>query len=184
MNDKIDNFFLEDNKNNLKLVESLDKEIIGKVRNWKLLRWDELPDFEIYNDQLLSIVLSQVSPFLSEKDISPSMINNYVKQNLMPKPVKKRYSKEHIALLTAISFVKQVFTMEEVGRGIKLYLEGKEFKDAYDSFCDIMEDQIRLVFLGEEIPNKGESLYLTEAIRSISGSLYVKGYLRRMYEEE
>ncbi|MCI5644036.1 MAG: DUF1836 domain-containing protein [Peptoniphilus sp.] len=184
MNDKINDFFLEDNKNNLKLVESPDKEIIEKVKNWRLLRWDELPNFEIYNDQLLSIVLSQVSPFLSEKDISPSMINNYVKQNLLPKPVKKKYSKEHIALLTAISFVKQVFTMEEVGRGIKLYLDGKEFKEAYDSFCNIMENQIRRVFLGEEISYKEESVYLTEAIRSISGSLYVKGYLRRMYEEE
>ncbi len=184
MNDKLNENIVEDNKRNLTLVNSPRNEILEEVKNWRLLRWDELPNFEIYNDQLLSIVFDQVKPFLSEKDISSSMINNYVKQGLMPKPIKKKYSREHIALLTAISFVKQVFTIEEAGKGVRSFLEGREFSKSYDSFCDIMEGQIRCVFLNEEVKLSGESIYLNEAIRSIAGSLYVKDYLRRMYEEE
>lgn len=99
----------------------------------KLIHWDEMPDFEIYSDQLVTIVNKELS-FLNI-EITQSMVNNYVKHKVMPLPIKKRYGQSHIAYLILISLLKATFSMEE----IKLYLEKYPPKTNYDTFCDIFE---------------------------------------------
>ena len=56
-------------------------------------RWDELPDFDLYIDQMIQIVVDQLedfSLFYEDTILSKSMVNNYVKNNLLPPPEKKK----------------------------------------------------------------------------------------------
>ncbi len=99
----------------------------------KLIRWQEMPDFEIYSDQLLTIVNQQLAFFPLE--ITNSMINNYVKQKVMPLPVKKKYQKLHIARLIVLSLLKTAFSIDEIHR----YLQSSPTENDYDRFCDIFE---------------------------------------------
>lgn len=120
-------------------------------------RWEELPDIELYMDQVVTFIENNISIFsisTNEKIITPSMINNYVKLNLIPKPVKKKYNKTHLAYLIAISILKHVFTIQEVRDGINFQAKLDGQKMAYNSFCEEQEKALR--YLASQIDAEGE----------------------------
>lgn len=131
--------------NNLELYEY--SKTMSEV---KLTLWDELPDFAIYIDQMLQIVSEEISFMQNgdEKLITKSMVNNYVKWGMMPKPVKKKYEKMHIAYVIVITILKQILPITKIKDGIRLQvaLQGNE-KIAYDSFCEAFEESMRKVFV-------------------------------------
>ena len=100
--------------------KSLDelKRFAQNLLSYHLPRWEELPDFDIYMDQIIALIERYLNILDDGKEriITNSMINNYVKLKLIPKPNKKKYNKEHIAYLIAITLLKQILTISEVGR--------------------------------------------------------------------
>ena len=76
--------------NNIKIFEE-------KAQSYHLPRWNELPDFDLYMDQILNFLEKNTEIFgISEKEkiITNSMINNYVKLGLIKAPIKKKYNKK------------------------------------------------------------------------------------------
>lgn len=69
----------------------ISQEWITSLEQFHLPRWEELPDFEIYMDQLITIVSQYVAIFQDKEGsmITASMINNYVKAKIMPRPSKE-----------------------------------------------------------------------------------------------
>ncbi len=157
----------------------------------KLVRWNELPSFPVYADQLLQIVKDQLS-FLQIGDenlITKSMVNNYVKWGMLPKPVKKKYEKLHILSVIVITMLKQVLPIAKIKDGIKLQivLLGSEEK-AYNSFCEEFEESMQLTFmpiLQKQSPyflEKREIKYEKLAISSITMSLSNKLLTEKIIE--
>jgi len=114
-----------------------------------LTKWNDLPKFPVYCDQLLQIVKDELS-FMQIGDenlITKSMVNNYVKWGMMPKPVKKKYEKLHIAHVIVITILKQVLPILEIKEGIQLQsvLNGNE--NAYDAFGEAFEESMRKSFM-------------------------------------
>lgn len=140
-------------------MNTINDELIkfgNSILRFQIPRWDELPDIELYMDQVITFIesnISIVSINTLEKIITPSMVNNYVKLKLIPKPIKKRYGKVHLAYLIAITILKHVFTIKEVKDGISFQamLDGE--KEAYNLFCEEQEAAIKLV-VNNVIPNK------------------------------
>lgn len=127
------------------------------ISEFHIPRWEELPDIELYMDQVVTFIENNISIFsisTNEKIITPSMINNYVKLNLIPKPVKKKYNKTHLAYLIAISILKHVFTIQEVRDGINFQAKLDGQKMAYNSFCE--EQEKALKYLVSQIDAEGE----------------------------
>ncbi|NMA83771.1 MAG: DUF1836 domain-containing protein, partial [Epulopiscium sp.] len=126
-------------------MKNIEKELLQlskDISKYHIPRWQELPDIDLYMDQVISFIEHSIGKFsnnATEKIITPSMINNYVKLNLIPKPIKKRYNKGHLAYLIAISILKQVLTIQEVRDGILFQAKINGGKDAYNLFCDEQE---------------------------------------------
>lgn len=115
----------------------------------KLIRWNDLPKFPVYCDQLLQIVQDELS-FMQigdERLITKSMVNNYVKWSMMPKPVKKKYDKLHIAYVIVITILKQVLPISEIKDGIQLQVVLHGNERAYDAFGEAFEESMRKVFV-------------------------------------
>lgn len=131
------------------------------------IRFDEMPDFGVYNDQVLAIIEKQLS-FLSatqaERVITPAMINNYVKLNLVDKPEKKKYYKIHIAQLMVITLLKQVLPLSEVKKGMELQVSVRGFQTAYDSFCQELEYAFETLF--RDLDKKEHFTYTLEDVHS------------------
>lgn len=114
---------------------------------YRLPRWEELPAFDIYMDQMITLVKQYVKDLFDEDDviITNSMINNYVKMGMIPKPVKKRYNRVHIAYLLAITLIKQVLTISQVKDGIDYQIAQLGPKGAFNMFCDEQENALRMI---------------------------------------
>lgn len=100
------------------------QEICKKVKAWtenmassRLTEWDQLPDIELYMDQVLTILERQAAAYWQADDIkaiTPSMINNYVKDGTIKRPANKKYNKEHIANLIMLNSAKQVLPISDI----------------------------------------------------------------------
>ncbi|MDT2828070.1 MAG: DUF1836 domain-containing protein [Enterococcus viikkiensis] len=123
----------------------------------QLPRWDELPELELYMDQVITIVDRYLSPLIEDEKhplLSSAMVNNYVKHKLVPPPVKKRYNRNHLAYLIAITLLKQVFSIPNINELIQMQLAIYEPQEAYNNFCIVQEEkllQITKIVLGEEV---------------------------------
>ena len=80
----------------------------------RLPRWEDLPDFGLYMDQVIVLIERALDGMLPEGEITKSMVNNYVKVKLIPRPTGKKYEREHMAMLMMICILKQSLTMEEI----------------------------------------------------------------------
>lgn len=128
-----------------------DDELIlfsNEISEFHIPRWEELPDIELYMDQVITFIeknISVVSVNSREKIITPSMVNNYVKLNLIPKPIKKKYEKIHLAYLIAITILKHVFTIQEIKDGISYQAMINGEKEAYNLFCEEQESAMKII---------------------------------------
>ena len=108
-------------------------------------RWNELPNVDLYLDQVVNYLekyLGILSSNDDDKIITKTMINNYVKQGIMPAPEKKKYGKTHIAYLMVICILKQVYSMNDIKDLINIALQHSDIKIAYNSFCDQFEEAL------------------------------------------
>ncbi len=97
----------------------------------------DFPEMEIYMDQAETFLNRELKIYKkSEKDkvITKTMIGNYVKHNMLPRPVNKKYSKDHLILLTLIFYLKGTFQMEEIEKIVKPLIDNynSEFDDKID----------------------------------------------------
>lgn len=120
----------------------------NEIETATLPRWDKLPDIELYMDQVISLVSKYLSPILPQKEqpmLTKSMVNNYVKLALIPAPVKKKYSRVHLAFLIAITLLKQVLTIPEIKTGIVYQGRVSGIHEAYNIFCNVLEESLNVV---------------------------------------
>lgn len=123
---------------NGKKLEEVLGEIEETLLEYKLPTWEELPYIELYMDQVISILGNYLEIYYetigSQKFITPSMINNYVKLKIIPSPVKKRYSRVHLAYLIIICTLKQTLDMATIQKIIPLGITEEETGLIYNSF--------------------------------------------------
>ena len=98
-------------------MSNLRKDLIlwsDTLQDFHLPRWEELPNFDLYLDQVITLIEGYLQHLFDEENdtiLTSAMINNYVKLKLIPKAEKKRYNRVHIAYLIAITILKQVLTI-------------------------------------------------------------------------
>ena len=124
------------------------EDLVGlcvRVSEQKLPRWDELPDLELYMDQVLSLMERYLGayPGFGRKGLTASMVNNYVKLGLMPPPVKKKYTRTHLAQLLMICVLKASLSMEAIRGLLARSLAEADVADFFDRFCDGFESSMK-----------------------------------------
>lgn len=106
----------------------MEKEIdeivqyLKNVSDFKLPEYKELPSVSLYMEQVLTYVngiLATLSPE-QEKSLTSFMVNNYVKAGMVEEPDKKKYSRNQIGYLLAISLLKQTVSMADLSVLIEL----------------------------------------------------------------
>ena len=88
--------------------------ILESISRISYIKPEEIPEIDLYMDQVTTFMESHLSSSRrheGDKILTKTMINNYAKNNLLPPPVKKKYSKEHLLMLTFIYYLKNIFQM-------------------------------------------------------------------------
>ncbi|MDR2547342.1 MAG: DUF1836 domain-containing protein [Lachnospiraceae bacterium] len=120
--DKGDNDFCSGNKTDEASVtneqEQWLEEIIKNLSTLKYIRLEEIPNLGLYMEQVTSFMDKKLmkSPRGQEEDkvLTKTMINNYTKNQLIPPPEGKKYSRDHILLLIFIYYYKGVLSIQDI----------------------------------------------------------------------
>ncbi len=147
------------------------KKLSEEIKDHQLKSWEQLPDLDIYKDQLL-IYLSGRLPFEEERDrITGAMINNYTKAGIVPRTVGKRYQREHIAALTAIRILKQVLSVSEVALFLDIEGAKSDTEDFYERLLEALNREGEKT--GEKLSEIQDDKTLREGIMSFALSAYL-----------
>lgn len=109
------------------------------LKAYRLPAWEELPALPLYMDQVIYLLNEYLALFSQEegedRQVTPAMVNNYVKSRLLPAPVKKRYTKAHLACLIMICLLKQSMNTGDIPRVLPAGASEEEIKGVYEAFA-------------------------------------------------
>ena len=123
-------------------LNELAAGLCGQLKNHRLPRWEEIPDLELYMDQVLNLIRRHLGsyPGFEETGVTSSMVNNYVKAGLLPPPVRKRYATEHVARLFMICILKNSLPIAMIKKIFDdISASEVDMPDFYNVFCDRFE---------------------------------------------
>ena len=81
--------------------------------------WQELPDISLYMDQIISYMPRQLIHFDDRDTLTSAMVNNYIKDGIVPRAEGKRYSPTHLAYLTAVCAPKKALSVRDISNLIQ-----------------------------------------------------------------
>lgn len=152
-------------------------------------RFNELPKVDLYKEQVIKYVedvLGVISITLDERILSPSMLNNYVKQRVVSPPKDKKYNDEHLAYLIIVCTLKQIFSLQDIYDLIRRQIEVCPIDYVYDLFCTELEVALKSVFATKDfsqLSSIAEVTYEGELVRasvmSFVNKIYIQNYLRK-----
>ena len=131
----------------MKSNEEIFNEIKKQLLSIEYVNPDLIPNIDLYMDQVTTFMDKHLfSPDKSEDEhiITKTMINNYAKSELIPPPVKKKYSKDHMLMLILIHYLKNFLSIGDIN---------SLFKPIKENFIN-NSNEINLEYIYQEIFNE------------------------------
>ena len=129
--------------------------ILGSISRIDYVKSTDIPNIDLYMDQVTSFMEKQLKSTKRSDDdkvLTKTMINNYAKNDLLPAPVKKKYSKEHLLLLTFIYYFKNIISMKDIETLLKPITENYfqaegdiNIARIYDEVCAFEKEHTKLL---------------------------------------
>ena len=163
------------------------RELKGRLNQERPAAWDALPDIALYMDQIISYLPRQLIRYDESENLTSAMVNNYIKDGLLPRADGKRYGQTHLAYLTAICALKQVLSVKEMKALIRDGLQDREPERVYNYFCRALDKALNDTAnaLDENTGRENLSrLALELALRSYADRLACQRILSLLQENE
>ena len=116
------------------------------------IRPEEIPNIDLYMDQVTTFMdkqLASTKRYEDDKILTKTMINNYTKNHLLPPPVKKKYSREHVLILIFIYYFKNILSIRDIETILRplteKYFSGENSMDlssVYEEVCQMEKERI------------------------------------------
>ena len=165
--------------------EEYRRRLAKYVVDFRLPRYRELPDIGLHLEQVTRYVARYVPG-----PLTGSMVSNYVKQKLIPGPRKKSDSRDSIAYLIFLSYIKTVMPLEDIRLMMQVQKSSYQLQVAYDYFCDELENLLQYVCGLKEAPavigttSSQEKELLRTALLSITYKIYLEQYMKLIRQEK
>lgn len=91
--------------------------LLRKLSKLTYIKPGEVPNIDLYMDQVTTFMdnhLSDVKRYENDKTLTKTMINNYTKNKLLPPPVKKKYTADHLYILAYIYYFKNLLSISDI----------------------------------------------------------------------
>ncbi len=126
----------------------LINSIMESLSRIEHIQSDDIPNIDLYMDQVTTLMDTKLRATTrypkEDKILTKTMINNYAKNDLLPPPVKKKYSKEHVLMLIFIYYFKGVLSINDIQTLLQPLAEKYFKKDAEITLASIYEEVFRL----------------------------------------
>ena len=99
-------------------VDELVEKVLNSFSEFDYIRTGDIPAIDLYMDQVTTFMDSKLKNTTrnpeEDKILTKTMINNYAKSDLLPPPVRKKYTKEHLLVMTFIYYFKSVMSIGDI----------------------------------------------------------------------
>lgn len=126
--------------------------ILASVSRIDYIKPEDIPNIELYMDQVTTFMEEQLAStkrYDEDKILTKTMINNYAKNDLLPPPTKKKYSREHMLVLTFIYYFKNLLSITDIQALLKpltdkYFKKGGDFgiEDIYKEVFSLEKDEL------------------------------------------
>ena len=176
------------------------KDIISMAGGLDYINPKDIPSIDLYMDQLTTFMEDQLGKNRrndEDKVMTKTMINNYTKNDLLPSPNKKRYSKQHLILLIYIYYLKNMLSINDIQTLLQPLIDGyfnankdgKGISDIYahlyehlsQHYGDIIKDIVRTANKADAMYDPENDSYLHDL--SMISLLSVDIYAKKKYVE-
>ncbi len=178
-------------------TKDLLNSILSSISRIDYIRPNEIPNIDLYMDQVTTFMeeqLKRTKRYEEDKILTKTMINNYAKNNLLPPPVKKKYSKEHVLAMIFIYYFKNILSIKDIESVLTPITEktfdkeeSLDMTSVYEEICqmeksridDLKKDvtnsyELAMDSFSELPPEEKEYLQLFAFICNLSFDVYVK----------
>ena len=104
-------------------IEDLLNSILGSLDRIAYIKSEDIPNIDLYMDQVTTFMESRLRSSTrhpgTDKILTKTMINNYAKNDLLPPPVRKKYSRDHLLLLIFIYYYKGILSINDIQELLK-----------------------------------------------------------------
>lgn len=104
-------------------TEDLLNSIMESLERISYIRYEDIPNIDLYMDQVTTFMDEKLQATTrnpgEDKILTKTMINNYAKNDLLPPPVKKKYSREHMMILIMIYYLKGFLSFHDIHEVLK-----------------------------------------------------------------
>ncbi len=132
--------------------DNILESILESLSKIDYIHSTDIPNIDLYMDQVTTFMdnrLSSTKRYEEDKILTKTMINNYSKNNLLPPPNKKKYSREHILVLTFIYYFKNILAIKDIETLLKplteQYFQTEDKLDlisVYEEICSVEKAQL------------------------------------------
>ena len=132
------------------------QSILDSLDRIDYIRPDDIPDIELYMDNVrtfmdISLINAARIPE-GDKILTKTMINNYAKNDLLPPPVRKKYSREHMLLLIFIYYFKGILSISDIQTVLKPITdrffagnEGLKLETIYNEVFSLEREEVEVM---------------------------------------
>lgn len=176
-------------------------EIIDQLGLESNLMVDEIPNIDLYMDQVIQLFENKFADSKrndEEKILTKTMINNYAKGKLIFPIKNKKYSKEHLILMSLIYQLKGALSINDIqttldGINKRIIKEDIEIDSFYTSYLNLSKKNVtdfnedineRIKDVNEEVAKMEDrnAPYL-EQVLMISSLVHMSNLYRRVAEK-
>lgn len=109
----------------------------------KLADMADIPKVDLYMEQVTSFfddMLRDSRRSADEKILTKTMVNNYTKAGTLPRPEKKKYSRDHIVRLMLIFLLKQSLAMQDIKTLLDSITAQGDITKVYQLYLDLAQE--------------------------------------------
>ena len=158
----------------------MEKEnILSILKNLNVeqkIKLEDIPDLDLYMDQVIQLFENNLSDTKRNDDykvLTKTMINNYAKAKLLMSIKNKKYTKEHLILMSLIYELKGSLSISDIKYLLNNIVSKYENKEEYDlrglynTFLEVNSEDCKK--FEESVAEKVDSLKEALEKNSISG---------------
>ncbi|MGL5379047.1 DUF1836 domain-containing protein [Clostridium sp.] len=152
------------------------KEKFKELNLEKQISLEEVPDIDLYMDQVIQLFeskLGEATRTTEDKVLTKTMINNYAKGKLLMSINNKKYSKEHLILMSLIYNLKGSLSINDIKLSLNKIVEtldkGEEYpvRNLYKHYLeqynnDVIDTEISIneknEIIEEQLANSSEGM--------------------------
>lgn len=121
----------------------------SNLSSYKTESWSSFPSIDLYMDQVVTYLERLLDIFNNGDDkgkiITSSMVNNYVKEGYLKRPVNKKYDKVHLVTLYIMSMLKPILPIPLIAESLSEFESEQKYQEFFENLTKLQDEAFSIV---------------------------------------